>query len=121
MPRHLLAAVAGVAAVAYGAAPAAADPDHDVVVRCDSWRMSGLFVFEGAAHIAGPHVPPTSLTVTCTFLNQVGRYTSTNTAAGPAVVTGGAGPLGAGSMKVCGTAVATYADGHTGTGTYGAC
>jgi hypothetical protein len=98
----------------------AADPAHDPVVDCHYWRQAATLVFSATAYVVTAHVPPSSISVVCRFKNSSAWYSTYNSGPGPVTNSTGAGPQIAGAMTVCGYAVATYADGHTGTGTMGA-
>lgn len=103
-------------------APAHADPGHDPVVVCLFHRQSNVLVYTGAAHVPPAHATGVaSLSILCTFENEIDRYTIVNFTPAPVVAIAGAGPMKPGVMVVCGVAVATYTDGHTGTGTFGEC
>lgn len=120
LPRALARAVTALAVLplmaGVTAAPAsAADPAHDPAVDCGVyWRYNGVLVYGGYAHVPATHQPQVrTLSVTCTYYNEVGAYTSTNAAPSPAVATFGTGLLGAGNMTVCASARVVYEDGHT--------
>lgn len=115
--RRVTRALVAVVALLAGVPAHAASDAHVPVVNCSAfWRTTGVLVFVGAASVPpAQHQAPVALTVTCTYRNERERYTSTNTAAGHAVTTFGAAPMAAGSMELCATAEAVYADGHVGT------
>ena len=117
---RLLAATVAFSAAA--AAPAHADPGHDPVVECAFHRQSNVLVYTGAAYVPPAHATSlVSLSIRCTFQNEIDRYVVVNETAAPVVAVAGGGPMKPGVMVICGTAVATYADGHVGTGTFGPC
>jgi hypothetical protein len=114
--RLVLAAVA--VTLSTGVPSAYADPAHDLVVNCDaSVQQSGNFAFVGYATAPTGHTPPTSMILTCSYTNSSNRFISISSMPGPLVMTFGGDQRLPGATTVCGNATATYADGHTGSGT----
>jgi len=105
----------------FSPASAADDPTYDPVADCQYWRPGGAqFAYSATAYVATEHAASlTSLRITCVYETWDHTYWTTDVTRAPLVPVvnaSGYGPLKGGTTYVCGVAVATYADGHTGTG-----
>ena len=114
--RLLCGALAALVSAAAPVSTYAEDPSHDPTVNCDvSHQQSGNFFFAGVATAPSGHDAPTQLTVVCKYTTSHGGYMSMGSSPGPVAVAFGGGPRFAGITRICASATAVYADGHTGT------
>lgn len=117
MTARRAASAAAALALALVPAPGAAagDAEHAPSVDCSLfWRYSGVLMFAGHATAPTTHQAPVALTIRCTYYTEFASVTAVNTQPGYVASTFGTAPLSAGSVRVCGSAEAWYADGHAG-------